>query len=176
VVANGSAKNKRKVRLMLITIVSFVFFMLLYLCIKVHVFVTEFKLNYKVADSSSNLTTNHLPSIGSATCNHDWEKVVEEKLETEKEKKFVLVMKCGRCGSIDKTFESSVKECKHSWKVESEVVVESPYEQIKYSFNPAFDVVNNKWIFTKSHLIVYVCEHCGMMRESKVGLDLGAQK
>ena len=123
-------------------------------------------------------------------CQHDWQTVVEQRLEAAHEQKVVVVLTCRKCGQIDKTTEVTSKpppilaeewtkaECRHKWETEKKVVLDSAYEQMlksisfKENYGRTSKVDTNKkldldldkapaWMFRKSYVCIRVCSTCG---------------
>lgn len=74
-------------------------------------------------------------------CKHEWETVERTKLGTETEYKVVVLLKCVKCGELDKTVESIKipappapepprSECRHKWVTEKTASLDSAYEQM----------------------------------------------
>jgi hypothetical protein len=133
--------------------------------------------------------------LAAQTCSHEWETVVQEKISAPHEQKVVAVLKCDKCGFIDKTVETTSEpppppkpieprgECRHNWKVEKAVTLDSAYEQIvqaiksktSNSWHTRGNTSGKKevkielpdpntasaWMFQKSYLKTRVCSKCG---------------
>jgi hypothetical protein len=120
-------------------------------------------------------------------CRHEWETVEKTKLGTETEYKSIVVLKCIKCGDLDKTVES-VKipppptppsppqprsECRHKWVIDKNVTIDSAFEQIakseksKAGNRPTKEKVEIKmdetprWMFRKTFISLRTCSTCG---------------
>jgi uncharacterized Zn finger protein len=128
-----------------------------------------------------------LPPAPVVPCNHEWEEITNDVLEAPHEKKLNVILKCKKCGTLDKTESVTSKvprefmpslprsECRHSWKVEKQVTLPSAYEQIvdmaklatqsrSKSRPDAPEIDHEKlepWMFRKTYLCERVCQECG---------------
>ena len=121
--------------------------------------------NYLNAQDINEKTTFLPLPIEARMCTHDWTTVTDEVLETDFEKKKVVIMSCHNCGVIDKTIEVVCSKCKHEWKREHEIELVSPYDQLNMDARNYFanmDIQNSAmhW-FQQKVLLVFTCEHCG---------------
>jgi hypothetical protein len=85
-------------------------------------------------------TTTKLPiPVKAALCEHNWEVLDKATLQMPHEQKYVCVAKCGLCGVIDKTVESTSKmpppsppppapPCKHQWETVERATLEQNHE------------------------------------------------
>lgn len=103
---------------------------------------------------SSDVTTVIPVPIHAATCDHDWDTISEQTLEMPHEKKFVSLLKCTRCGMLDKTVQTTSPPppapkppppppCLHDWQVVIEQSMEMSHE--------------------KRVLVVLTCRKCGII-------------
>jgi Zn finger protein HypA/HybF involved in hydrogenase expression len=115
------------------------------------------------------LTTKLPVSFAAQTCTHEWEEVSKVQLDGQFEKKFILILKCKDCGTIDKTVESVQPTCKHDWSSQ-EVTVKSAHEQMATSsyYQPQKPSSDNAWVWGKQTVLVRSCTHCGETHETKV--------
>ncbi len=131
-----------------------------------------------------------VPPVPAPPCSHEWETVERTKLGSENEFKLVLVQKCPKCGSIDKTIEAvkiplppvppepkpPKSECRHKWEVEKSIALDSAYEQmakakakVKANSRTKTDDKSDdvlledpqKWMFRKTLISIRVCSTCG---------------
>lgn len=111
--------------------------------------------------------TTQLPvPIAAATCTHDWQVLVQETLDGELESKVVVVMKCPRCGAIDKTIETAQKKVKRDWKLVKEVQTPSAYQQMDLAYHNAPNPDSSpSWMFRQGYLAIYECANTGEIRE-----------
>ncbi len=105
----------------------------------------------------TDVTTVLPVPIHSATCDHDWETMMDQRLEMPHEKKVVLVMSCRRCGAIDKTVQITspppppappeppppAPPCLHDWQTVVEQVLDVAHE--------------------KKVVIIMTCRRCGQV-------------
>lgn len=74
--------------------------------------------------------------IQAATCDHDWDKIVDKTLEMPHEKKAIIVLQCTKCGTIDKTVQvtspkphEDPKPCAHEWDTVVNEQLDAPHEK-----------------------------------------------
>jgi hypothetical protein len=121
-------------------------------------------------DGTNVEQTTKLPlNFAAQTCHHDWEQLSKENLEGMFERKFVLILKCKGCGTIDKTIETVQPTCKHDWS-STEVTVKSAHEQMATSsyYTPQKPGPDNAWVWGKQNVLVRTCRRCGETHETKV--------
>jgi hypothetical protein len=140
-----------------------------------------------IIDKTVQITSSPPPPSPPPPCLHDWQTVVEQKLDVAHEKKVVIILTCRRCGQIDKTTEVTSKpppvpakewsksECRHKWETEKKVTLDSAYEQMlksvsvnkpsgKKQIEGNIDLDLNTapaWMFVKRYVCVRVCNTCG---------------
>lgn len=147
-------------------------------------------------DPNSPVTTVSPAPFASQACSHDWEIVTEQVLEVEHETRLVVIMKCNKCGLVDKTMSVTSAppkppppppvpplprcECRHRWEKEKNVTLDSAYEQMskvkggngqwkKDSKTPELDQKKlEPWMFRKVYISVRVCTQCGEVDKSIV--------
>jgi hypothetical protein len=117
-------------------------------------------------------TTTLVNPIAAATCSHSWETKTDDLLETDQEKKRILVMHCPLCGSIDKTIESVEKKCKHSWSKVKDRVIDCAYNDLDDYTMMSLNSIP-KWMFKKTAIIVQKCTKCGEIHETIVETEKG---
>jgi len=106
------------------------------------------------------------------TCEHSWEKMEAGTISAPSFSKFVCVLHCFKCGSIDKTVES-VYQCQHKWTEADDTILDSPYEQIRKMFQTTkrnggkseIEIPSprdsKRWIFRKTLMRERICRSCG---------------
>ena len=126
----------------------------------------------KTYDGDLIEATTRLPmNIHAQTCEHQWEEITKETLTGDFGKKLVIVLKCSKCGTIDKTIESIDTGCKHQWD-EKTHTVDSPFElrysNAGYSLHAPEPSDKNAWMFKKTKTVVRTCRNCGMSTQIEV--------
>lgn len=139
-----------------------------------------------------------LPPPPKEACNHEWITEHQQLLDMPHEKKTVLVLKCNKCGVLDKTIEVTStpawtkEQCRHKWDIEKKVVLDSAYEQMLESIkvkagyngskkidpNKALDLDLNKcpeWMFKKTYVSIRTCTVCGEV-DKTVASNFEAEK
>jgi Zn ribbon nucleic-acid-binding protein len=140
----------------------------------------------------AEVTTVCPAPFAAQACSHDWEVVNETILEMPHEKRMIHVMKCLRCGLVDKTMATTSEapkpppppplpkcECRHRWEKEKVVTLESAYEQMakvkgsngqwkKDAKIPELSGTPEPWMFRKVFISVRVCTQCGEIDKSIV--------
>lgn len=146
-------------------------------------------------DPKAEVTTICPVPIGSLGCSHDFETVVNETLEVDHEKKCIVILKCEKCGLIDKTIVATStppkvvpppvppvprSECRHKWDDKKAVTLDSAYEQmskIKVSNGQWKKDVKQPeikpeeiepWMFRKTYVSIRICTLCGEVDKSIV--------
>ncbi len=133
--------------------------------------------------------TTDLPLPPNAdSCSHDWDLVTHDVLDGRRS---VTVLKCLHCGVLDKTIEDvePIEACRHRWKKEKDLELESAYEQMataadkhnravfrdvsSRNYNksvpaapawrmPAIEMDEaHKWMFEKKLVQIRICPDCG---------------
>lgn len=157
------------------------------------------KLKDRVEElSKSNKSTylNELPIPPQAEyCSHDWHTVTDKIIELPDKKTHTVVLKCVKCGVLDKTINTikiepkpvPVKDCRHKWKTKIREEFPSAYEQlhetlvfinkqygasgktalIKSITNKIEESGNDEMLFRKAFVRVDECIHCGKRYEVK---------
>lgn len=144
----------------------------------------------------ADVTTVCPAPFAAQACSHDWDTVTEQVLEMPHEKRAMIVMKCLKCGLIDKTMATTSAppkppappppppvprcECRHKWEKEKIVTLDSAYEQMskvkgnngqwkKDAKTPEVDGKKlEPWMFRKVYISVRVCTQCGEIDKSIV--------
>lgn len=129
-----------------------------------------------VFDPNKEINTIIPVPYEATTCSHDWEAVCDQLLEGTTENKHILVIKCHKCGMIDKTIQTVKSalpqpkaECRHQWVKEKSVTLDSAYEQIakknsNYGSKKDVDIDlgdPQPWMFRKTYISVRICQLCG---------------
>lgn len=146
-------------------------------------------------DPDAEVTTVCPAPFAAQACSHDWETVNETVLEMPHEKRLIHVMKCAKCGLIDKTMATTSappkppppppapplprSECRHRWEKEKVVTLDSAYEQMakvkggngqwkKDAKTPEMAGAPAPWMFRKVYISVRCCTNCGEIDKSIV--------
>lgn len=135
-------------------------------------------------------------------CDHDWTEVASEVLDAPHEKRLNVILKCNKCGELDKTESVTSKvpkeflptlpraECRHNWKIDKQVTLPSAYEQIvdmaklatqsrSKSRPDAPEIDHEKlepWMFRKTYVCERVCTECGELSTTAVSNIEGEQQ
>jgi hypothetical protein len=149
----------------------------LFLIFVVILFKRSSKQNGQTYDGNQVERTTGLPiPLAAHTCSHQWTEVMRETIAGEFEKKVVLVIKCDRCGAIDKTIEEGKIACRHVWR-DKTFSIESPFNMRYVSTNYGVSSsapepkAQNAWMFKKTNCVVLSCANfnqaaCNKLYES----------
>lgn len=130
-----------------------------------------------IVKADADITTVLPAPILSATCCHTWDVLVDRTLTAPHEQSSFVILKCHKCGILDKTKvitskppspEWKKENCKHDWEEEKTVHLKSAFEQIADAgFAKGFDVkkINvddlPRDFFRKVYIKVRICKVCG---------------
>lgn len=116
------------------------------------------------------------PPKGSMDCSHTWETVSNQILETDDEKKLIVVQVCKLCGLVDKTIETVEKktprsECIHKWARQA-VILKSAFQQaedlIRRNYSGGWskkDLRESKpWFYKTKYVCTLTCDRCGEVK------------
>lgn len=130
------------------------------------------------------ITQLPLPS-GAEFCEHNMELVANETITVPHESRCMIILKCAKCGLIDKTIEKTSpapkppnpvvpkSECHHRWRREKAISLTSAFEQMAIA-HKAINAYNKNdqgveldldkappWMFRKACVVTRICERCG---------------
>jgi hypothetical protein len=94
----------------------------------------------KEFDPKKDVTTLTPVSVHAATCMHKWDTIESKTLDMNHEKKYILVLQCTGCGTIDKTVQTTspappplkplpAPPCHHDWFTEQCQNLDMPHEK-----------------------------------------------
>ncbi len=99
-------------------------------------------------------------------CNHEWETVTNDKIETDAEVRLVIIQKCSICGKLDKSIEVIEKICRHNWAILSDKI-NSPIKDMATMDSWLVEqldtdkIVSQKWLHKCTRVLVCTCLKCG---------------
>lgn len=110
-------------------------------------------------------------------CEHNWDVLSSNTISSPTMSKFVCIVSCYKCGSLNKTVEV-VSECQHKWTEPEAVMLDSAYEQIRKTAQASrrgggwasIEIPNatekTRWIFHKTLVRERLCRSCGLIHST----------